>query len=375
MLVELANRYNSQGNTFHICNQDIQITPTEVKLIMDLPIEGNDVNVRLAAPIDESSVKIHHTLFNSYKTDHNITISGLERLITRSALPDDDFKRQFVLYAIGTILAPTTKDNVDAKYLALVYDVSDIARFNWGQFTLSNLLFRIHNFNIKESVNLQGNLPLLQIWYWEHVRPYAHHGVSYSAIHPPLMARWGDREAALRDAVFEKDRLDGGEEIKSLSQISTPSTANTANIQVIDAFAHISTVETDSKSVLTTHQTRKLLGEAGGIPQSSPLLKQIANKCFKRDMKEEYLAKNPQENETSAVNSDDVKEIANPNVGKQPMKMGSAKRKRGRPRRLQKATDNVKQEPTNETIAKRVMTLKGRATKPGPQKRSPYKNS
>lgn len=139
------------------------MTPPEVKLLMELPIEGNDVKTRVEAPIDKSNAKIHQKLFDSYKTRHNITISGLEKKLTSSAVPDDDFKRQFVLYAIGTILAPTTKGEIDSDYLALVYNVSDIAKFNWGQFTLTNLLFNIHKFKIKEQVSLQGNLPLLQV--------------------------------------------------------------------------------------------------------------------------------------------------------------------------------------------------------------------
>lgn len=51
----------------------------------------------------------------------------------------------------------------------------------------------------------------IHLWYWEHVQPYSHHGLSYSAIPPPLMARWGEHRAAQRDAVYSTDQLDGGE--------------------------------------------------------------------------------------------------------------------------------------------------------------------
>lgn len=163
MLVRLAKRYNNESNTFHICKQELKMILLDVKLLMDLPIEGYDANMRTLQALDQNSVAIHQNLFNSYKTGHKITIGGLEHMIRTSALPDDDFKRQFVLYAIGTILAPTTKDYVDAKYLALVSNTSDIAKFNWGNFTLTNLLFCTHKFNIKESVSLKGNLPLLQV--------------------------------------------------------------------------------------------------------------------------------------------------------------------------------------------------------------------
>lgn len=149
MLVILAKRYSNESNTFHICKHEIKMIPLDVMLLMDLPIEGYDVNIRALAAI-------HQTLLNSYKTSHKIMISGLERMITISIVQDDDFKRQLVLYTIDTILAPTTKDYVDAKYLTLVYNIPDLAQFNWGNLTLTNLLFCIHKFKIKESVSLQG---------------------------------------------------------------------------------------------------------------------------------------------------------------------------------------------------------------------------
>jgi hypothetical protein len=74
-----------------------------------------------------------------------------------------DFIRQFVLYTIGVILAPTTKDHVDSKYLAYVEKVWEIPKYNWGQLTLSNLLSCVQNFKNKKIANLQGNLALLQV--------------------------------------------------------------------------------------------------------------------------------------------------------------------------------------------------------------------
>jgi hypothetical protein len=68
-----------------------------------------------------------------------------------------------VLFTIGTVLAPTTKHRVDAKYLAMVENVKEIPKYNWGNFTLTNLLGCINSFKADNQVNLQGSLILLQV--------------------------------------------------------------------------------------------------------------------------------------------------------------------------------------------------------------------
>ncbi|XP_021321095.1 uncharacterized protein LOC8062482 isoform X2 [Sorghum bicolor] len=57
--------------------------------------------------------------------------------------------------------------------------------------------------------------------------------------------------------------------------------------QVINAYAHISSVETDSTSFITTLQARKLLGETGGIDnakQTTTWANLIANKCIGKNL-------------------------------------------------------------------------------------------
>ncbi|KAF8727130.1 hypothetical protein HU200_019638 [Digitaria exilis] len=158
-------------------------------------------------------------------------LNSLEEKITSSVIADDDFKRQFALFAIGVILAPTTKDYVDSKYLGLVKNVQELSNINWGQFTLSHLMDCIHQFKIKKPVNLQGNLPLLQMWFWEHVHAHSRYGVSYAPIPPPLMSRWDEENASRRDVAFKKDELDGGLEIRSRAWMNTASTAKAAEFK------------------------------------------------------------------------------------------------------------------------------------------------
>ncbi|WVZ84607.1 hypothetical protein U9M48_031629 [Paspalum notatum var. saurae] len=169
----------------------IPMTLMNVHHLMGLPTDGQEVRLK-------------------EKQGNNISLVDLEHNIATSTTPDDDFIRQFVLFTIGIVLAPTANGYVDSKYLALVEDVAQISKFNWGQFTLSHLFHSIENFLKEDQVSLQGNLILLQVWYWEKVRAYSYHSVSYTPIPPPYMARWDDQNAKRRIEAYARDGLDGG---------------------------------------------------------------------------------------------------------------------------------------------------------------------
>jgi len=158
ILIKLAKRLDYKNQRFHICGQNIPMTSQDVLKIMDLPIQGLDV-------FSWTKTKPNINLIIAYGSGNRIWTTDLLQILTESKdkEPDDDFIRVFVLFAIGVLLAPTTKDYVDSKYLSVVEDASNIAKFNWGQFTLTHLLSSIHNFNHGEQVNLQGNLTLLQV--------------------------------------------------------------------------------------------------------------------------------------------------------------------------------------------------------------------
>ncbi|XBI34723.1 hypothetical protein VPH35_120495 [Triticum aestivum] len=100
------------------------------------------------------------------------------------------------------IAAPRVQDYVDAKYFVLVQDVARIPYFNWGCFTLIHLLTSINTFNYVDQVNLQGNLALLQFWYWEHIRAGS---LMYSRIPRPLMARWDEATHTNKDTHAHED--------------------------------------------------------------------------------------------------------------------------------------------------------------------------
>ena len=132
---------------------------------MGLQIEGIDIFKHVnQEEVKDEDKKVDIELMKRYEdADHLLTISKLKQMMMKSGTPDDDFKRIFVLFTIGVILAPTVKPYVKASYLPVVRKVSDIPKFNWSQFTLTHLLTSCNNYIVKKRANIQGNLTLLQV--------------------------------------------------------------------------------------------------------------------------------------------------------------------------------------------------------------------
>ena len=94
---------------------------------------------------------------------NELTTSKLQSIILDSDNADDDFKRAFVLFTIGVILAPTIKDYVHSSYLPVVMKISEIPKFNWVEFTLKYLTNSCHQYKLLDNGTIQGNLTLLQV--------------------------------------------------------------------------------------------------------------------------------------------------------------------------------------------------------------------
>ena len=106
----LLERFNTARSSMNICGERIPLSPQDVELVLGLAASGKDgVN---AGP-DELIAELRL----SY-TDSNRGIS-LRLLEDRLAAPEagDDFKRSFVLYALGTLLCPTARLDVSPSFL------------------------------------------------------------------------------------------------------------------------------------------------------------------------------------------------------------------------------------------------------------------
>uniref|UniRef100_M8C6F5 Ubiquitin-like protease family profile domain-containing protein n=1 Tax=Aegilops tauschii TaxID=37682 RepID=M8C6F5_AEGTA len=200
MLIRLAKSFDSETSSITIGKTPIPITAEDVHHIFGLAIEGEDIDKKLESAPEPN-------LFNTFQKNGSIDLADLEREILSSKTPDNDFLARFVLFTIGTVLAPTTQSYVDAKYLKRVADIKSLPRLNWGCFTMKHLFMSIHKFNSLDQVSLQGNLPLLQIWYWEHLLSGK---LMYTPIPPPLVARWDECTCVIRAEAYTSGGLHKG---------------------------------------------------------------------------------------------------------------------------------------------------------------------
>ena len=58
---------------------------------------------------------------------------------------DEHFIRMFMLVLMGTVLAPTSHEEVPALYLSLLENTANIKNINWNEFTLRFLMDNINS--------------------------------------------------------------------------------------------------------------------------------------------------------------------------------------------------------------------------------------
>jgi hypothetical protein len=87
----------------------------------------------------------------------------------------DNFKVSFVVFVVGYLLAPTTKNNVgNSSFWGALTDPNNISRYNWGEYVLEQLIeaavkVQADIRNKKKIANITGCSILLQVSYIHHI--------------------------------------------------------------------------------------------------------------------------------------------------------------------------------------------------------------
>ncbi|EEE56960.1 hypothetical protein OsJ_06671 [Oryza sativa Japonica Group] len=188
LIGQIAERYDSKTETINIQGTAIPITTHDVKCIMGLPADGMIIKPK---PHMNGEDYKYYSMYKQHK-GKNISLHELARQINSAKHPDEHFLRRFVLFTIGYILCPTTKPIVSSQYLALLKDIDNIKNINWARITRDYLINCLNELKGGRR-NLEGNVPLLQFWAWEHVHindPMC--TLTYVGRPPPLMAYWNE---------------------------------------------------------------------------------------------------------------------------------------------------------------------------------------
>lgn len=122
---------------------------------------------------------------------------------------DDTFKICFLLYAMATLLCPTTPGLVDPRYLVDVRDSNAIHLNNWASFCFNLLIKGISMFKRTRHPLIGGCMVFLQLFYLD-VVAYSLCIVQKGV--PPVLT-WGINEAKM---VYDRVEESGGFQSESI---------------------------------------------------------------------------------------------------------------------------------------------------------------
>ncbi|PPR88107.1 hypothetical protein GOBAR_AA32577 [Gossypium barbadense] len=194
----LLERFNTARRSLEICGERIPLSPRDVEHVMGLAARGKDV---VNSGPDDLIADLRY-IYNA--TNRGISVRLLEE---RLAAPEagEDFKRSFILYALGTLLSPTARLDVSPSFLHFLINMDAVHQYNWGKFLLDRLVQEVSRFRQGKQRAVGGCLLFLQLFYYESI---SIEGAGSSAsVAIPCLSSWGEEEITERE---KRERELGG---------------------------------------------------------------------------------------------------------------------------------------------------------------------
>ncbi|KAH7867107.1 hypothetical protein Vadar_028905 [Vaccinium darrowii] len=174
-VMELVERFNPKNRTLEFRNGlCCRVTEEDVARVLGFPI-GHIVVPTECEDIHRDKVEEDFpNLDNAYKA---INLSHLKAMIEKENVNDDVFHRAYMLFALGCLLCPTTKDVVGSRLFPGVYgddNMEMMKAYKWPAFILDWLANEIQNYKDRESKQrpsqgkgVGGSLFILMIIYFD----------------------------------------------------------------------------------------------------------------------------------------------------------------------------------------------------------------
>ncbi|KAF3969557.1 hypothetical protein CMV_006662 [Castanea mollissima] len=194
----LLERFNTTRCSLEICGERIPLSPKDVELVMGLAASGKDV---VNSGPDDLIAVLRHS-YNA--SNRGISVRLLEE---RLAAPEagEDFKRSFVLYALGTLLSPTARLDVSPSFLHFLTNMDVVHQYNWGKFLLDRLVREVSRFRQGKQRAVGGCLLFLQLFYYESISVDGLGPLATAIV--PCLSSWGEDEITQRE---KRERKLGG---------------------------------------------------------------------------------------------------------------------------------------------------------------------
>ncbi|XP_015583002.2 uncharacterized protein LOC8268630 [Ricinus communis] len=230
----LLQRFNTTGRSLEICGDRIPLSPKDVEFVMGLAASGKDV-------VNSGPDNLILDLRRNYNaTNRGISVSLLEERL-KAPEAGEEFKRSFVLYALGTLLSPTARLDVSPSFLHFLTNVDVVHQYNWGKFLLDRLVREVARFRQGKQRAVGGCLLFLQLFYYETVSVEGPGSLEPDPASLPCLSSWGEEEITEREKrerelggygfgeVMCKDRCIGVKSSENRSHLDCTPTGNMWN--------------------------------------------------------------------------------------------------------------------------------------------------
>ncbi|XP_065874414.1 uncharacterized protein [Euphorbia lathyris] len=186
LIADLVHSFDVEKCELCVHGKRLKFTAKDIERTLGLPSKGQDVKQFFG----DCNGDILERLNISTKV---LSVKQLYNEL--EVLPSgEEFKAKFFLYALSTIIAPSSSINIHKKYFALLNDLSKIRTMNWAEYTLGFLQDGMLKFNENNSGDgkrrmISGCIFVLQIFYLEHTS-VGYSSLSITKQEIPTMQYW-----------------------------------------------------------------------------------------------------------------------------------------------------------------------------------------
>ncbi|KAL6270591.1 hypothetical protein ACE6H2_027502 [Prunus campanulata] len=177
----LIQRFNPDTSSIELHGNVFGISAVDFGRVMGLKNTGEDVE--LGCPVGDEKVKQLVKSFGG--KGKRVLVRGLAEQLEKYENADEDFKVRFVMFALGTVLCPTSSPSVTGNYLTFLTIPGKIESKNWADHGFNFLCEGVSSFKSKKVAYVNGSLLFLQLFYFDSI---VHSGVYVDKSLDPIVS-------------------------------------------------------------------------------------------------------------------------------------------------------------------------------------------
>lgn len=175
----LIERFNPETSSIELHGNVFGISALDFGRVMGLKNTGEAVELGC------SDEKVKELVKRFGANGKRVLVSALADQLEKCEKADEDFKVGFVMFALGTVLCPSSSLSVTGKYLNFLTIPGKIESKNWADHAFNFLREGVRLFKAKEVAYVNGSLLFLQLFYFDSI---VHGGVYVDKSVDPILS-------------------------------------------------------------------------------------------------------------------------------------------------------------------------------------------